>query len=187
MDKKYIFTSESVTEGHPDKVCDRISDAILDQILFQDSESRVACETMITQGQAIISGEITTNANIEYDTIVKKTIQDIGYSIEELGAIDLSEFIVDNTPIEIEGIIQKEERAVIPIELKVFKDSLQKGDVFKELMRQLPRALRKNPVEIDKIKQKTNRILLLKLMNINQDIPIKHDFFKFAKILRKVS
>ena len=86
--KSYLFTSESVSEGHPDKVCDRISDAILDEILLQDSESRVACETMITQGQTIISGEITTNANIKYDSIVKKTIRDIGYSIEELGATD---------------------------------------------------------------------------------------------------
>ena len=60
MQKGYIFTSESVTEGHPDKICDRISDAVLDEILSQDPESRVACETMITQGQTIISGEITT-------------------------------------------------------------------------------------------------------------------------------
>ena len=62
---KHIFTSESVTEGHPDKVCDQISDAILDAILKQDPNARVACETMITQGQAIISGEITTTADIE--------------------------------------------------------------------------------------------------------------------------
>ena len=74
MRKKYIFTSESVTEGHPDKICDQISDAILDAILIQDPEARVACETMITQGQAIISGEITTVADIEYERIVKETI-----------------------------------------------------------------------------------------------------------------
>ena len=74
MNKGYIFTSESVTEGHPDKICDRISDAILDKILSQDSESRVACETMITQGHTIISGEITTNSEVKYDSIVEKTI-----------------------------------------------------------------------------------------------------------------
>ena len=86
MRKKYIFTSESVTEGHPDKICDQISDAILDAILIQDPEARVACETMITQGQAIISGEITTVADIEYERIVKETIKEIGYTSDELGA-----------------------------------------------------------------------------------------------------
>ena len=88
MQKGYIFTSESVTEGHPDKICDRISDAVLDEILSQDSESRVACETMITQGQTIISGEITTNAEVKYNSIVEKTITDIGYTTQELGATD---------------------------------------------------------------------------------------------------
>ena len=73
----YLFTSESVTEGHPDKVCDQISDAILDEILSQDPNSRVACETMITGSkdreslEVFISGEITTNANVDYDKIVK--------------------------------------------------------------------------------------------------------------------
>ena len=86
MDRKYIFTSESVTEGHPDKICDHISDSILDAILEQDSEARVACETMITQGQAIISGEITTSAEVEYKTIVEKALKRIGYTTEELGA-----------------------------------------------------------------------------------------------------
>ncbi len=86
MDKKYIFTSESVTEGHPDKVCDQISDSILDAILEQDPEARVACETMITQGQAIISGEITTSAEVQYESIVEKALKRIGYTTEELGA-----------------------------------------------------------------------------------------------------
>jgi len=83
---KHIFTSESVTEGHPDKVCDQISDAILDTILKQDPNARVACETMITQGQAIISGEITTTADIEYESIVLKTLDSIGYTTNDLGA-----------------------------------------------------------------------------------------------------
>ena len=85
-DGKHIFTSESVTEGHPDKVCDQISDAILDAILKQDPNARVACETMITQGQAIISGEITTTADIEYESIAKRTLEKIGYTTDELGA-----------------------------------------------------------------------------------------------------
>ena len=86
MKRNYIFTSESVTEGHPDKVCDKISDSILDSILHQDKEARVACETMITQGQAIVSGEITTTADVDYETIVSNTLKDIGYTTDELGA-----------------------------------------------------------------------------------------------------
>ena len=66
MLKDYIFTSESVTEGHPDKMADQISDAVLDAMLSQDPKSRVACETMITTGQVILAGEITSNSNIDF-------------------------------------------------------------------------------------------------------------------------
>ncbi len=81
----YLFTSESVTEGHPDKVSDQISDAILDSIIEQDPSARVACETMVTTGMAIIAGEITTTANIEYPAIVRNTIKDIGYCHHAMG------------------------------------------------------------------------------------------------------
>jgi S-adenosylmethionine synthetase len=77
--KKWLFTSESVTEGHPDKVCDQISDAILDAILEQDPEARVACETMVTTGMVLVSGEITTTCYADIPKIVRKTIADIGY------------------------------------------------------------------------------------------------------------
>ena len=86
MKRNFIFTSESVTEGHPDKVCDKIADSILEAILDQDKNARVACETMITQGQAIVSGEITTTADVEYETIVSDTLKHIGYTTDELGA-----------------------------------------------------------------------------------------------------
>ena len=85
----YLFSSESVTEGHPDKVCDQISDAILDALLNQDPNSRVACETMITMGWVIVSAEITTKANIDYDSIIKKTLDEIGYTEDDLGAIEM--------------------------------------------------------------------------------------------------
>ncbi|MCH8010619.1 MAG: methionine adenosyltransferase [Candidatus Marinimicrobia bacterium] len=78
--KKRIFTSESVTEGHPDKVCDRISDAILDELLRQDPDSRVACETLATTGLVVVSGEITTKGFVEVERIVKETLTDIGYT-----------------------------------------------------------------------------------------------------------
>ncbi|GAM08782.1 S-adenosylmethionine synthase [Geobacter sp. OR-1] len=81
----FIFTSESVSEGHPDKVADQISDAILDAILAQDPTSRVACETMVTTGMAVIAGEITTNAIVDYPKIVRETIREIGYNDSAMG------------------------------------------------------------------------------------------------------
>ena len=82
---KYLFTSESVTEGHPDKICDNISDAILDAILAQDPMGRVACETLTTTGMVTVMGEITTTAQIDIPTIVRKTVRDIGYTSSEYG------------------------------------------------------------------------------------------------------
>jgi S-adenosylmethionine synthetase len=80
-----IFTSESVSAGHPDKVCDQISDAILDKILAQDINARVACETLVKDNDVVLAGEITTTANIDYDQIVRDTINAIGYTKEEFG------------------------------------------------------------------------------------------------------
>lgn len=82
---KYLFTSESVTKGHPDKICDQISDAILDAMLEQDPMSRVACETTVTTGQVLVMGEITTNAQVDIPAIVRKTIVDIGYDDDAKG------------------------------------------------------------------------------------------------------
>lgn len=81
----YLFSSESVTKGHPDKVADRISDAILDAVLAKDSEARVACETAIKSDLVLVFGEITTNANIDYEAVVRKTILEIGYDSDDLG------------------------------------------------------------------------------------------------------
>lgn len=82
---KYLITSESVTAGHPDKICDQISDAILDECLAQDPESRVACEVAINTGLVLVMGEITTKARLDIPTIVKKTINEIGYFKDEDG------------------------------------------------------------------------------------------------------
>jgi S-adenosylmethionine synthetase len=80
-----LFTSESVSEGHPDKVCDQISDSILDAILAQDPDSRVACETMVSRGFVVIAGEFTTRAQIDYQEVVRACIKDIGYADAEMG------------------------------------------------------------------------------------------------------
>jgi S-adenosylmethionine synthetase len=86
MDKEpRLFTSESVSEGHPDKVCDQISDAVLDAILTQDPDSRVACETLVSRGLVVVTGEITTRANIDFQTVVRGVIQDIGYDDPSIG------------------------------------------------------------------------------------------------------
>jgi len=85
MKKDYIFTSESVTEGHPDKIADQISDAILDAIIAQDKNARVACETLVTTGMAIVAGEITTTAFVNYPDVVRETIKGIGYDSPEMG------------------------------------------------------------------------------------------------------
>lgn len=83
--KDYLFTSESVTEGHPDKVADQISDAVLDEILAQDPYARVACETLVTTGVAVVAGEVTTNAIINVSDIVRKTVCEIGYTDPSYG------------------------------------------------------------------------------------------------------
>jgi len=83
--KKCLFTSESVTEGHPDKICDKISDAILDEMLRQDPMSRVACETFCTTGLVAIMGEITTNAYVDFQKVVRDTVREIGYTRAKFG------------------------------------------------------------------------------------------------------
>ena len=83
--KNYLFTSESVTEGHPDKIADQISDAVLDEVMRQDPKGRVACETLVTTGLAVVAGEITTSAHIDYDQLVRDTIRGVGYDRAKYG------------------------------------------------------------------------------------------------------
>ena len=85
MNDRHLFTSESVTEGHPDKIADQISDAVLDAILTEDSAARVACETLVTTGLAVIAGEITTDAYVHLPEVVRKTIEHIGYNDASYG------------------------------------------------------------------------------------------------------
>ncbi len=84
----YVFTSESVTEGHPDKICDQISDAVLDSLLTQDPDSRVACETVVNTGLCLITGEITSSAKVDFIQVARKVIEDIGYKGARAGGFD---------------------------------------------------------------------------------------------------
>ncbi len=77
--RNFLFTSESVTEGHPDKIADQISDAVLDEVMRQDPKGRVACETLVTTGLVVVSGEITTTAHIDYDELIRRTVEQVGY------------------------------------------------------------------------------------------------------------
>ena len=78
--RNFLFTSESVTEGHPDKIADQISDAVLDEVMRQDPKGRVACETLVTTGLVVVSGEITTSAHVDYDELIRKTVHEVGYN-----------------------------------------------------------------------------------------------------------
>jgi S-adenosylmethionine synthetase len=88
MSDSYLFTSESVSEGHPDKVCDQISDAVLDAMLEQDPRSRVACEALVTTGLAVVAGEVTTEAYVDIQSLVRQTIREIGYTSSDMGFDD---------------------------------------------------------------------------------------------------
>jgi S-adenosylmethionine synthetase len=83
--RNFLFTSESVTEGHPDKIADQISDAVLDEVMKQDPKGRVACETLVTTGLAVVAGEITTSAHVDYDELVRETIRNVGYNDASYG------------------------------------------------------------------------------------------------------
>ncbi|MDH4124773.1 MAG: methionine adenosyltransferase [Gammaproteobacteria bacterium] len=85
MRDTFLFTSESVSEGHPDKICDQVSDAVLDAILEQDASARVACETLVKTGMVVLAGEITSKANVDFEKIVRETVLEIGYNSSELG------------------------------------------------------------------------------------------------------
>ena len=85
MSREFLFTSESVGEGHPDKVADQISDSVLDAILAEDPKGRVACETLVSTGLVVISGEITTKAHVNYREIAQEAVRRIGYTDSEIG------------------------------------------------------------------------------------------------------
>ena len=103
--EKRLFTSESVTEGHPDKMCDAISDAILDVLISQDPMSRVACETAITTGLVLVMGEITTNAYVDIQKLVRQTVREIGYNHGSYG-FDCDTCGVITTMMNSQGILR---------------------------------------------------------------------------------
>jgi S-adenosylmethionine synthetase len=114
MSSSYSFTSESVSEGHPDKVADQISDAVLDAILAQDKRARVACETLVKTGVAIVAGEVTTTAWVDIEALVRKTVLDIGYDSSDMGfdgaSCGVINIIGKQSPDIAMGVDRKDER-----------------------------------------------------------------------------
>ena len=84
-EERYLFTSESVTEGHPDKIADQISDAILDEVMKQDPKGRVACETLVTTGLVVVAGEITTSGYVDFGDVAREVIRGVGYTRAKYG------------------------------------------------------------------------------------------------------
>ena len=119
---RYVFTSESVTEGHPDKICDQVSDAVLDALLAQDSASRVACETVVNTGLCLITGEVTTTAKVDYIGLVRGVIEKIGYSGARAGGFDANSCAVlvaldQQSPDIAQGVNEADDHAGDPLDL----------------------------------------------------------------------
>ena len=119
---RYVFTSESVTEGHPDKICDQVSDAVLDALLAQDPASRVACETVVNTGLCLITGEVTTTARVDFNTLVRGVIQQIGYSGARAGGFDSNSCAVlvaldQQSPDIAQGVDEADDHAGDPLDL----------------------------------------------------------------------
>jgi S-adenosylmethionine synthetase len=110
----YLFTSESVSEGHPDKMADAISDAVVDAVLAQDKRARIAVETLVKTGVAIVAGELTTTASVEFEAIIRKTILDIGYDSSEMGydgaSVGVINIIGKQSPDIAQGVDRKDEK-----------------------------------------------------------------------------
>jgi len=119
---RYVFTSESVTEGHPDKICDQVSDAVLDAVLAQDPASRVACETVVNTGLCLITGEITTTARVDFQGLVRGVIDQIGYSGARAGGFDARSCAVlvaldQQSPDIAQGVNEADDHAGDPLDL----------------------------------------------------------------------
>jgi S-adenosylmethionine synthetase len=114
MSNNYLFTSESVSEGHPDKMADAISDAVVDAVLAQDKRARIAVETLVKTGVAIVAGELTTTASVEFEALIRKTILDIGYDSSEMGydgaSVGVINIIGKQSPDIAQGVDRKDEK-----------------------------------------------------------------------------
>ena len=119
---RYVFTSESVTEGHPDKICDQVSDAVLDALLAQDPASRVACETVVNTGLCMITGEVTSKAKVDFIHLVRDVIKEIGYSGARAGGFDANSCAVlvaldQQSPDIAQGVNEADDHAGDPLDL----------------------------------------------------------------------
>ncbi len=122
MGSRHVFTSESVTEGHPDKICDQVSDAVLDALLAQDPASRVACETVVNTGLCLITGEVTTTARVDFNTLVRGVINQIGYAGARAGGFDANSAAVlvaldQQSPDIAQGVNEADDHSGDPLDL----------------------------------------------------------------------
>ncbi len=118
---RFVFTSESVTEGHPDKICDQVSDAILDALLQQDPSSRVACETVVNTGLCLITGEVTSGAEVDFINLVRNVIKEIGYKDARAGGFDANSCAVlvaldQQSPDIAQGVNEAEDKSDDPFD-----------------------------------------------------------------------
>ena len=155
---RFLFTSESVTEGHPDKVCDAISDAIVDHLLSQDKESHVACETLATNGLVVVSGEIRSNGNVDVEGIVKDTLVNIGYTDEAYG--------MDSANVEVKAILHEQSLEIaqgVDAENMSEQGAGDQGLMFGFACRETPELM---PLPIQMAQRLTERLTMLRKENV---------------------
>ena len=155
---RFLFTSESVTEGHPDKVCDAISDAIVDNLISQDKESHVACETLATNGLVVVSGEIRSNGNVDVEGIVKDTLVNIGYTDEAYG--------MDSANVEVKAILHEQSLEIaqgVDAENMSEQGAGDQGLMFGFACRETPELM---PLPIQMAQRLTERLTMLRKGNV---------------------
>ena len=183
---KYLFTSESVTEGHPDKVCDAISDAILDNLLSQDEESHVACETLATNGLVVVSGEIRSNGNVDVERVVKDTLADIGYTDDARG--------MDNAAVEVRAILHEQSPEIaqgVDAEDVSEQGAGDQGLMFGFACRETPELM---PLPIQMAQRLTERLATLRKNNVmtwlrpdgKSQVTIEYDGYKPTRVTKVV-
>ena len=183
---KFLFTSESVTEGHPDKVCDAISDAILDNLLSQDKESHVACETLATNGLVVVSGEIRSNGKVDVERVVKDTLAGIGYTDDAYG--------MNSADVEVRAILHEQSPEIaqgVDAQDVSAQGAGDQGLMFGFACRETPELM---PLPIQIAQRLTERLTRLRKDNVltwlrpdgKSQVTVEYDGFKPLRVTKVV-